>query len=88
MGNTEIKPKYGTLQKKINFVSKKGSILTFKNPIGINGEWKRQIASTGLKKDRKTGAIKVIGCFYDSPWYKNMEELIAAMDWEKMAEWH
>ncbi|MBI1781660.1 MAG: hypothetical protein HYR66_09865 [Sphingobacteriales bacterium] len=80
--------KYDTMQKKINFASKKGSILTFKKPIGINGEWKSQILSKGLKKNRKTGAVKIIGHAYDSPWYKNMNELIEAMDWDQMAKWH
>lgn len=80
--------KYNTLQKKINFASKKGSILTFKKPIGINGEWKRQILSKGLEKSRRTGAVKIIGHAYDSPWYSNMNELIDAMDWEQMEKWH
>lgn len=80
--------KYDTMQKKINFASKKGSILTFKKPIGINGEWKPQILSKGLEKSRKTGAVKIIGHAYDSPWYKNMDELIEAMDWDQMAKWH
>ncbi len=79
---------YNTLQKKINFAGKMGSILTFKKPIGINGEWKSQIASKGLERNRRTGAVKIIGSFYDSPWYKSMDELIDALDWELMAQWH
>jgi len=80
--------KYDTLQKRIDFASKKGSILTFKKPIGINGEQKRQILSKGLEKSKRTGAVKIIGHAYDSPWYKNMDELIDAMDWEQMTKWH
>jgi len=80
--------KYDTLQKRINFASKKGNILTFKKPIGINGEWKPQILSHGLDKNRKTGSVKIIGHSYDSPWYGSMNELIDAMDWEQMAAWH
>lgn len=80
--------KYNTRQKRIKFVSTKGSILTFKKPIGIKGESKPQILSRGLEKSRKTGAVKIIGPFYDSPWYSSMDELLDAMDWEQMARWH
>lgn len=84
-GDTGI---YNTQQKKIDFASKKGNLLTFKKPISWKGESKRQIINYGLEKDRKSGAIKIIGFGYDSPWYKNMKELIDAMDWEQMAKWH
>lgn len=80
---------YDTLQKKIDFATKKGSLLTFKKPIGVKGEWKGQILSIGgIEKDKGSGAIKIVGFTYDSPWYKNINELIDAMDWEKMEGWH
>ncbi len=79
---------YNTQQKRIDFVSKKGSLLTFKKPISWKGESKTQIINYGLEKDRKSGAVKIIGFGYDSPWYKSTKELIDAMDWEKMSEWY
>lgn len=84
-GDTGI---YDTQQKKIDFASKKGNLLTFKKPISWKGESKKQIINYGLEKDRKSGAIKIIGFGYDSPWYKSMKELIDAMDWEQMSKWH
>mgnify|MGYP001563009726 CR=1 FL=1 len=79
---------YNTQQKRIDFASKKGNLLTFKTPITWKGESKKQIINYGLEKDRKAGAVKIIGFGYDSPWYNSMKELIDAMDWEQMAKWH
>ena len=84
-GDTGI---YNTQQKKIDFASKKGNLLTFKKPISWKGESKKQIINYGLEQDRKSGAIKIIGFGYDSPWYKSINELIDAMDWEQMSKWH
>src|ERR1051326_1039232 len=78
--------KYDTKAKRIAFVRRKGSILTFKKPIRWMGESFSQILSYGIEKDR--GFVKIVGFGKDTPWFKNMDALISAIDWKKMERWH
>ena len=83
--------KYGTEEKKIAFVKKKGNIVTFKEifyPRGTANQGFRQILVTGFLKDRKDGAVKIEGRAYDSNWYNSMGELLAAVDWDWMERSH
>lgn len=82
--------RYGTYEKRLKFLKKKGNIVTFKEPFyprGTANESRTQIIVEGLNKLR-TGEIKIIGEFYDSDWYKTQEKLIEAIDWKRMEEMH
>lgn len=85
-----IPKKYDTLEKKIATVKKKGNIITFKErffPRGTANQGFIQILVTGFKKD-KSGAVKIEGRAFDSNWYTNINELIEAVDFKLMGDWH
>lgn len=65
--------------KKLNYLRKRGNIITFKKP--IFGGNITQTISMGIEKDKKTGAIKLIGKHRDSPWFNSEDDLIKAVDW-------
>jgi hypothetical protein len=82
--------RYDTSEKKMKFLRKKGNIITFKKPFyprGTANEGRIQIIVEQLRRHR-TGETKIIGTFYDSDWYKNSDELINAIDWDRMEEMH
>lgn len=82
--------KYDTTAKKEKFLKKKGSIITFKKPFFPNGtlnESRLQIGINRLQKDR-SGAVKIIGNFYDSNWYDSLGDLINSIDWQWMESAH
>ncbi|RKE52456.1 hypothetical protein [Sphingobacterium detergens] len=82
--------KYDTTEKRAKFLRKKGSIITFKKPFYPNGtlnESRRQIIVIQLQKDR-SGAVKIIGNFYDSNWYDSLDDLINSIDWKWMESAH
>lgn len=88
MGNSVLK--YDTRTKRIAFVKKKGSIVTFKEkfyPRGTLDKGYDQIAITRFKKV-KSGAIQLEGVGRDSRWYNSLDELIDAIDWGIMENWH
>lgn len=74
---------YGTTQKKIAAVKKKGNIITFKKQWAYGNGTATQIIVTGFKKT-KSGAVKIGGRFYDSPWYESIDKLLEAVDWKFM----
>ncbi len=78
--------KYDTFEKRVKTIKKEGNILTFKKPFNWMGAQYSQILVKGLEK--RKGSIKIIGFGRDSEWYKSMEELVKAIDWDKMEEWH
>ncbi|MFL5763891.1 MAG: hypothetical protein ACJ77K_08130 [Bacteroidia bacterium] len=78
--------KYNTKAKRMAVVKRKAMILTFKEPFWWKGEQFKQIYTEGLEKSK--GAVKVIGFTRDTPWYKSMDELLAAIDWDLMEDWH
>ena len=82
--------RYDTYEKKLNFLKKKGNIITFKEPFHPRGtaneSWK-QIVVHRLEQNR-TGEIRIVGPYYDSVWYKSQDELIDAIDWNLMEEMH
>lgn len=84
--NNGKKKKYDTNEKKIKFIKKKGNIITFKKPFKWKGEDFTQILIAGFEKSK--AHVKVIGFTRDTPWYDSMEDLIKAIDWELMEEWH
>lgn len=89
MKNSNLK-KYDTPEKRIKCLRKRGNIVTFKEkfyPNGTANPGRSQIIVFSLKKDR-SGWVKIVGSFYDSKWYKNMEELQDAIDWDWMEEAH
>lgn len=83
----ELMKKYDSEKKQILVLKKKGNIITFKYPFPSgNDGLKKQILVTGFKTDRKTGAVKIIGRAYDSKWYKNINQMIDAVNWYWMAK--
>ena len=90
MKQNNQKKRYDTQEKKMKFLTKKGNIITFKKPFFPNGtanESRTQIVTKGISKD-PSGAVKIIGSFYDGTWYKNIDELLEAIDWDWMEEAH
>lgn len=79
--------KYDSNEKKIKFATKKGNILTFKRPFRFMGEDYKQILIKGVKKD-KSGAIRIEGQAYDTPWFKSIDELISKLDWVDVEKMH
>ncbi len=69
-----------SLEDKIAHI-KAGNIITFKNP--LPGRNNGQIGIREIKRN-KSGAIKLLGYFFDTPWYQSERELIDAIDWEWM----
>jgi len=85
-----VKKLYDTDEKKLKAIRKKGNIITFKKPFypkGTANEGRTQILITGIRKE-KSGAIKLEGQGYDSNWYKSVNELSDAIDWEWMESVH
>jgi len=77
--------KYNTDKKKINFLSKKGNIVTFKNR--INGRW--QAVVTKLEKSRKSDKVKLHGELgFETRWFDDIDDLIDAIDWDFMEDSH
>jgi hypothetical protein len=83
-------PKYNTTKKRINFVKEKGNIITFKEmfyPRGTSEKGYDQILVRKFITDKK-GNVKIEGMGRDTNWYKNINELLNAIDWEQMEAWH
>lgn len=78
---------YGTDENKKNTLAKKGNVITFKKPFFWKGEPFSQIGVEKLET-RKTGEVVLIGFARDSPLYKNIDQLIKAVDWIKMEGYH
>ncbi len=74
---------YNTDQKKIAAIKKKGNIITFKERWAYGNGNAIQIIVTGFKKT-KEGSVKIEGRAYDSNWYKSMDEMLHAIDWDFM----
>ncbi|MFZ5552490.1 MAG: hypothetical protein ACOZCO_05185 [Bacteroidota bacterium] len=74
---------YRTEEEKIAVVKKKDNIITFKERWAYGNGSATQIIVQRLKKT-KSGAVKIEGRFYDSPWYESMKELLSAIDWDFM----
>jgi len=87
---TEIMAKggslYGSKAKQLKFLRTKGNLVTFKKPFNWKGDPKTQIIVQSIDRDR--GSVKIMGQFLFTPWYKGMDELIKAVDWDKMESWH
>lgn len=81
---------YDTDEKKLKAIMKKGNLITFKKPFyprGTSEQGYTQIGVTGIRKE-KSGAIKIIGFGRDSNWYKSVNELFDAINWEWMERMH
>lgn len=81
---------YQSEEQKTGFLSKRGNIVTFKEPFYPNGMANKgymQIIVSKLEKD-PTGAVRIAGPLYDTPWNKNLATLLNAVDWDWMAEAH
>jgi hypothetical protein len=80
---------YDSKEKKLKAVRKKGNIITFKKkfyPFGTSGNPYSQIAVKYIEKSQ--GHVKIVGHGIDSNWYDSMDDLLNAIDWEKMEKWH
>ncbi len=81
---------YDTDEKKMKTIKKKGNLITFKKPFyprGTSEQGYTQLSVTGIRKE-KSGAIKIEGFGHDSNWYKNVNELFDAINWEWMERMH
>ncbi len=78
--------KYNTKAKKIAFVIKVGNIVTFKEKFWFKGTMYSQILITGVERQKRF--IKLIGFGRDTAWFKSMDALLTAIDWELMERWH
>ncbi|MCC7302500.1 MAG: hypothetical protein IT233_07660 [Bacteroidia bacterium] len=89
LGTRKREKLYDTREKRIKTI-KKGNIVTFKKPFyprGTSDESRIQILITGIRKE-KSGAIKLEGFGFDSDWYKSMDDLLNAINWEWMEQVH
>lgn len=79
-------PKYDTRAKRIKTLNTKGRLITFKKQFRWMGKEHWQILTQGIEKQK--GSVKIVGFGKDTEWYDSMDKLIAAIDWDKMEEWH
>lgn len=77
---------YDTKAKRLKAARTKGKIITFKKPFRWMGEDYMQILVQGIEK--RGGHFKIVGFARDSEWYKSMDDLLKAIDWKLMEEWH
>jgi hypothetical protein len=85
-----VKKLYDTDEKKLKAIKTKGNLITFKKPFyprGTSEQGFTQIMVTGIRKE-KSGAIKIEGFGRDSDWYKNVNQLFDAINWEWMESAH
>ena len=68
---------YKTKKQKIETLSNKGNIITFKKKYKPS-----QVIVSSLIKNKK--AVRIVGVVYSSYWYENMDKLINAVDWKWM----
>lgn len=82
--------RYDTREKRIQFLKRKGSIITFKSPFyprGTANGSRIQIIVVRINEQR-AGGIKIVGEFYDSDWYDSLDALLNAIDWDEMEVMH
>jgi hypothetical protein len=80
------KKKYGTEEQKIKTLKKRGNIITFKEPFSWKGEKFMHIMVQEIEKEK--GSVKIIGFSRDTRWYDTMKDLINAVNWDLMEQWH
>jgi hypothetical protein len=79
---------YDSYEKKKKFLNTEGNILTFNVPFLLNGQEYSQIINMGLEYD-KEGGVRIKGWnMRDTPWYESIDDLILAVDWNSMENWH
>lgn len=72
---------FNTLEKKLKALKTKGKIITFKKP--LPGSKSYQVIVQKVIKD-KEGSVKIEGTCHDSPWFKDLNHLLKAVDWKFM----
>jgi len=90
MKKNNVKKRYDSKEKRIKFLRKKESILTFKDPFyprGTANPGRTQIIVMGIKKS-SSGAVQIIGYGYDSDWFDSLDKLLDAIDWDDMELMH
>jgi hypothetical protein len=78
---------YDTKEKKTKNVKKKGNLITFKIPFNWKGNNHKQILVQRFEKS-KSGAVKIIGFVKDTQWFNSIADLLNAVDWDIMEQWH
>ncbi len=78
--------KYNTKAKRVKTVKQKGNIITFKTPFRWKGTEYSQILVHGFETQK--GSVKIIGFGRDTNWFNSMDELLNAINWDLMEEWH
>lgn len=86
LSQKKSKLKYDTKARRIKAVKTKGNIITFKEQFYWKGDKYWQIGVTGFETSKDS--VKIIGFGRDTNWYSSMDELLDAIDWDKMEAWH
>ena len=77
---------YDTREKKLNFIRTRGNIITFKEPSSPRGA--TQIIVDEFVDEEESGEVKIEGPWCGTPWHRNVDELLDAIDWEWMEAAH
>ncbi len=81
--------RYDTQEKRIAFLNRKGSIITFKEPFYPVGSKTSRIQIIVVKiYEPDSGGIRILGLHCNSPVFRNMDELLEAIDWDDMEIMH
>lgn len=77
--------KYDTFKKKVNFLKKKGNIVTFKRKI----EGRNQTIIDKLETAKHSSYVRIHGQFgYSTSWFDTIDDLIDVVDWKWMEARH
>jgi len=81
--------RYDTHEKRMAFLNRKGSIITFKEPFyPVGSKTSRIQVNVREIYYPDSGGIRILGLFCNSPVFKNMDELLRAIDWDEMELMH
>ncbi len=89
-GGTVGGGKYDTAEKKAKALRKKGNIITFKEMFYPNGTANQGYTQIIVNYIQKSGSSVILHGEngIQTQWYKSIDELIDAVDWETMEKWH
>lgn len=81
--------RYDTREKRIEFLNRKGSIITFKNPFYPVGSKTSRTQIIAIKiYEPDSGGIRILGLYCNSDVYNSLDELLDAIDWDEMEIMH
>ena len=82
--------KYDTKDKRIQFLKEKGSIITFKKPFYPSETTSRSRTQIIVQEvnTHHSGGTKIMGLFYETPWFESLDDLLDAIDWDIIEKMH